>query len=79
MGTQVTHVGTEQEAITFPKLMISRKGTVVLFSKPQVGTVIVKGEGGGTDFAEHDKSWIMSLFTDCKDQFLLQTIDTFKE
>ena len=79
MGTQVTHVVTGKEEVSFPKPMISQTGTVVLFSEPRIGTVIVQGKGTLTEFAEHSDTWNMGLFTDCFDAFIIQAISTTKE
>lgn len=46
----------------FPKLMISDKGTLVLFVSTEVGTVIKSDSNYKT--GEHLDDWVMSLFKD---------------
>lgn len=48
---------------TYPKLMVSSVGTVVLFERPTQGTVV----GSSTKHikvGEHSSNWDMSNFTD---------------
>jgi hypothetical protein len=72
MGTKVTQLVAPASTISFPKPMISQTGTVVLFSEPRIGTVIVQGTGTLTSFAEHCDTWNMEHFTDCMDEFIIQ-------
>lgn len=56
---------------TFPKLMISDDGRIVLFRAPQVGTVIYEKEPY-YGIAHYAKCWCMEDFTDYNEPITLQ-------
>ena len=56
----------------FPKLMISKKGTIIFFHKPKYGFVIQAGENSKNTIESDPKDWAMELFTDFNETITLQ-------
>ena len=48
--------------IDFPKLMITRLGTIVLFTEPRVGTVLMSKKS--SSIGKHVTNWHMESFQD---------------
>lgn len=49
--------------INFPKLMISSKDLIVLFTEPEIGTVVFSSNGLHS-VGEHYEGWLMPNFKD---------------
>ena len=64
MAVKVEVRESESGAKDFPKLMISKSGTVVYFSEPECGTVMCRGSRTDGEEGAHSNAWHMHYFTD---------------
>lgn len=58
-------VTSEERPISnqYPRLMKSNKGSIVLFTRSKVGSVIKESDNSGFSLGEHSNDWLMSEFT----------------
>ena len=56
----------------FPKLMISERGDLVLFSKSEVGVVVGSLSEGGDKTGYYCDAWFMPTFKDFKGRVILE-------
>lgn len=56
-------VNETKAEVPFPKLMISRKGTIVLFYEEHCGTCL-KSPLGNTPIGSYSRDWDMECFSD---------------
>lgn len=61
-----------QKEKSFPKLMISDKGTIVLFHKPEYGFVVKPGSLSNNEFTDYPEGWKMKCFTDYNEPITIQ-------
>jgi hypothetical protein len=62
MKSTITTQDTQPPAITYPCLMESPKGLIVMFTDEQTGTVVHVGESD-TALGEHSNDWIPATST----------------
>ena len=68
-----TTINTNQNSrsLPYPKLMISEKGTIVLFSDKSIGVVLLEGITN-YKIGHHSFSWDMNSFSDYYEAITLQ-------
>lgn len=68
-----TTINTNQQSksLPYPKLMISDKGTIVLFESRAIGIVLLEGYGS-YKLGHHSFTWDMNNFSDYYEAITLQ-------
>lgn len=61
-----------QKEKPFPKLMISYKGTIILFHKPEYGFVIRPRSSTNNELTDSPDGWLMKDFTDYNEPITIQ-------
>ena len=67
MKTEI--IEEENNADEYPKLMVGLNGTLVLFSEPKIGMVMISGRGW--EPGHYSTAWTMEGFTDFKGKLVL--------
>jgi hypothetical protein len=69
-----TTINTNQNSrsLTYPKLMISHEGTIVLFYNPAIGVVLLQGNSLCYKIGHHSLAWDMNNFSDYYEAITLQ-------
>jgi hypothetical protein len=73
MKQEVTTINTNQNSrsLPYPKLMISDKGTIVLFSNRATGVVLLQGSSS-YKIGFHSFAWDLTAFSDYYEAITLQ-------